>query len=122
MKTIPVPASPTKRPEPSDSVAYGKYITTIAACADCHTPMEDGEPIEHLTFAGGMEFLLPNGKKVLSANITPDDEFGIGVFSKSDFIDIFKYYEQNDAVSVQPNDYNTIMPWTMYSGLAHIIM
>jgi len=117
MKTIPMPAIPTKRPEPSDSVAYGKYMTTIAACADCHTPMEKGEPIEHLTFAGGMKFILPNGSTIYSANITPDDEYGIGVMSKEDFVDMFKYYDGNDSLNLQVGNYNTIMPWAMYAGM-----
>lgn len=117
MKTIPTPASPSKRPNPSDSLAYGKYMTTIAACADCHTPMDKGEYIEHLTFAGGMEFMLPNGQMIKSANITPDTEFGIGAFEKSDFIEMFKYYDGNDSLDVEPGDPNTIMPWKMYAGM-----
>ncbi|MEN8194436.1 MAG: cytochrome C, partial [Bacteroidota bacterium] len=117
MKTIPTKAQPIQRPEISDSIAYGKYITTIAACADCHTPMEKGQPIEHLTFAGGMEFTLPNGKKVISANITPDKEFGIGALNKNDFIKMFKFYENNNSLRVNEGEFNTIMPWVMYAGM-----
>ena len=117
MRTIPMPASPTKRPNPADSIAYGKYMTTMAACADCHTPMDKGEFIEHLSFAGGMEFMLPNGQMIKSANITPDIEFGIGAYDKSDFIDMFKYYDGNDSLDVEPDDPNTFMPWKMYAGM-----
>ena len=117
MKTIPTKAEPTDKSDLNDSLAYGKYITTIAGCADCHTPMEKGQPIEHLAYAGGNEFLLPDGNKVISANITPDDEFGIGAFGKNDFVKMFKFYENNDSLQVEKGEFNTIMPWKMYSGM-----
>ncbi len=60
------------RPDTSDTVDYGKYFTTMDSCADCHTPIEKGERIKGMEFAGGMEFKLPGGGIVRSANITPD--------------------------------------------------
>ena len=72
-------------PNKSDTLNYGKYLVTIAGCADCHTPMEKGKAIENFKFAGGMEFNLPAGT-VRSANITPDLETGIGKWTKEQFI------------------------------------
>ena len=117
LRTIPSPAEPMVIPDRSDTLAYGKYMTTMAACADCHTPQKKGQPIEHLEFAGGFKFVLPNGETINSANITPDKEFGIGVWSKSMFINKFKFYYNNDSLKVKSGEHNTIMPWVMYAGM-----
>ena len=114
---IPQEAQPQNIPPKTDVFAYGKYLTTIAACADCHTPQKDGQPIEEMVFAGGMEFLLPTGIKVKSANITPDEDYGIGAWDKEDFIDRFKSYANVDSVTIPKGGFNSIMPWNMYAGM-----
>jgi len=43
MRTFPTKASPVKRPDPSDHVAYGEYLVTAASCGDCHTKKEKGK-------------------------------------------------------------------------------
>lgn len=102
-----------------DPIGYGKYLTTIAVCSDCHTPMENGQFIEGKAFAGGYEFILPNGKKVISQNITPDPETGIGGWDKKTFITVFRAYSKEEVMQypIGKNDNNTIMPWTMYAGM-----
>lgn len=119
MRTIPQNAHPEKKPEPSDSLAYGKYLVTIAACSDCHTPMVKGQPIDSLTFAGGFKFRLPTGGVVESANITPDSATGIGSWSEHTFVDAFKKFDvPTDSLKmVGHNHYNTVMPWTFFAGL-----
>ncbi len=62
----------THVPDPPklNRLAYGKYITTIGHCLECHTPMEKGQLITAKLGAGGREFPLgPNGM-VISANLT----------------------------------------------------
>jgi len=119
LRTIPKPAEPQKCPSPSDELAYGKYIFTIASCDGCHTPQEKGKAIPGKELAGGFEFPLPYGGVVRSANITPDNETGIGSLTKGDFIRKFKTYNTAEAVKmpVQKGAYNTVMPWTMYAGM-----
>ncbi|HEY8399744.1 MAG TPA: c-type cytochrome [Cytophagaceae bacterium] len=119
LKTIPEPANPEKRPNPSDTLVYGRYMFTVASCQECHTPMEKGKPVEGMFMAGGNEFQLPGGAVVRSSNLTPDKETGIGNMSKETFIKRFKYYINPEVVSntVQPGGFNTIMPWVMYSGM-----
>ena len=53
INTIPQKAHPSKRPEKTDVVSYGKYLTTAAACVDCHTQVEKGKLIAGLEFGGG---------------------------------------------------------------------
>ena len=119
VNTIPKDAQPTKRPPSTDTIAYGRYMVQIAACAECHTPAVKGKQIEGMDFAGGFEFALPKGGKVRSVNITPDNETGIGKWTLTDFINKFKNYSSDEAKKIKVNagEYNTIMPVTQYAGL-----
>lgn len=119
VRTIPAAASPQARPSPDDKLAYGRYMTRSALCADCHTPIDDrGQPLPGRDFAGGMEF-LETGYRVRSANITPDSDTGIGSWTEQQFIDRFKSLEvPSDAVlSDAERRQNTPMPWTSYAGM-----
>jgi mono/diheme cytochrome c family protein len=118
VRTIPTPHTPTNAPDTSNELAYGKYLVTIASCADCHTPAEKGEPLKGMEFAGGSEISMPEGV-VRPANLTPDEETGIGLWSKEIFIAKFKAFDHPDStvLDVHANGYNTPMPWTMYGGM-----
>lgn len=120
MRTVPQPAEPMERPSPRDTLAYGKYLTTIAACADCHTPQLQGAPVEGLYMAGGFEFEMPGGT-VRSANLTPHKRTGIGSWSKEQFVNRFKQHDvpADSLLDVAPNQFNTPMPWNMYAGMKH---
>ncbi len=116
---IPQKANLQKRPDPSDQLAYGAYMTNASGCIECHTNVEKGRIIHELAFSGGREFAFPGGSVVRSSNITPDKETGIGTWKEETFIARFKAYSDStyQTESVNPGDYNTIMPWTMYSGM-----
>lgn len=118
MRTIPKDYEPKTKPDTSDKIAYGKYMVTIAACGDCHTPREKGELIMELFMAGGAEFKLPTGGTVRAANITPHIEKGIGSWSEEEFVDKFKHFRNPEVFTkAKPNEFNSIMPW---ATLAHI--
>ena len=56
----------------SDPVERGKYLASLATCADCHTPIDEtGHYIPGLEFAGGRA-LVGGWGKVNSANLTRD--------------------------------------------------
>ena len=122
VNTIPKAAEFQKRPEKTDTIAYGKYMTTLASCGDCHTPQKKGEPVPGMSFAGGLKFVLPWGT-VRTANITPDVETGIGSWTKDQFIKRFKSFDNDAAKQIvlkPPFDeghFNTLMPWTQYAGM-----
>jgi len=121
VKTIPLEKyTPNNPVDKSDVVKYGKYLVTIASCFNCHTRMNKGEPLPGMDFAGGEEFILFNGHSVVrSANITPDNQTGIGSWTKEVFISRFKYYDSDSTryVPVGPDEFNTVMPWTMFAGM-----
>jgi hypothetical protein len=100
-------------------LAYGKYMTNIAACDGCHTPQEKGKAIEEMYMAGGFEFPLFTGGVVRSSNLTSDKETGIGRWSKESFISRFKTYADPSMqrIPVEKGKFNTFMPWIMYAGM-----
>jgi mono/diheme cytochrome c family protein len=116
---IPQKADPWKLPDTANRIEYGRYLVNAAGCAECHTPFEKGKLVENMKFAGGREFPMMFGT-VTSANITNDNETGIGSWSKDAFIQRFKAVDPQMgyiAPVVQKNDFNSIMPWTMYAGM-----
>jgi len=118
--TIPAPPNFSPRPPVSDSVNYGKYLVNAASCAECHTPAKMGQIIEEKMFSGGRYFEMPDGT-VISKNITPDKETGIGGWTQEDFIARFKAFENKDiypAQGLKPGDFNTVMPWSNYANMS----
>lgn len=105
----------------TNPIELGKYLVTAASCADCHTPLENGQPIPGMKFSGGMEFPIEHGS-AFSANITPDKETGIGSWSKEMFIEKFKQYQDSTLIvntkPIQPGQANTEMPWRFYSNMS----
>lgn len=119
LRTIPKNSSPQPIPDKNDQIAYGAYLTNAAACADCHTPQDKGQPIEGLEFAGGFEFKLPEFGTIRSANITPDPETGIGNWTEEFFVQKFKAYVDSSYIAPEltQGDMQTVMPWTMYGNM-----
>ncbi len=120
LRTLPQNADfATEVPTTSDTLAYGQYMTTLASCGECHTQNIKGKKVEGMEFAGGFKFPLPSGV-VQSANITPDNETGIGAWSMATFIARFKAFDPEAGYTPQPigpKAPNTVMPWTMYAGM-----
>lgn len=121
LHTIPKPAAPEKRPDPSDGLAYGAYMVNAAACGECHTKAEKGQKVGE-PFAGGFEFNMPTGAVNRSANITPSENGGIGKWSKQQFIDRFKAYSDSSyvpsTVEWDKGEFQSVMPWMMYTGMS----
>lgn len=118
MRLIPTKAEPVDMPDPNNTLAYGQYLVTAAACRECHTREKDGQIIPEFEYAGGRMFNMPGGTLV-SPNITPH-ETGLGSWSKEQFIARFKNYQDTSYVSPKidfMHEYNTIMPWMMYSKM-----
>ena len=119
INTIPQKPQFSKIPDQGNPAAYGAYLFNAAACADCHTKAEKGAPIVGMELAGGFEFPLPKGGIVRSANITQDNETGIGTWTEELFMQKFKIYQDSSYRSpeIKDGEFNTVMPWTMYSTM-----
>lgn len=118
MKDAPRPAGHVPPADSADRGQYGKYLAGMAGCVDCHTPSEKGKPRAGMAFAGGERFAFP-GALVVSANITPDQQSGIGRWKEQDFLDKFSQYreyaEGGSPLSTPENF--TIMPWLNFCQL-----
>lgn len=117
---IPSPAEFSTRPDMTDKVKYGEYLTNAASCVECHTPAKDGQIIKGQEFSGGRFFTFPDGSRVVSANISPEQQTGIGSWSEERFIQRFKAFDKsvtNYNDSVKAGDFNSLMPWSKYSQM-----
>lgn len=68
----------------SDPVKRGAQLVNLAGCIDCHSPMDKGERLPGMEFAGGTVFTGPWGS-VASANLTPDAT-GIPYYDETIFL------------------------------------
>lgn len=119
LNTMPKKNTHSKRPDKSDVLAYGSYMINAAACKECHSPADKGQINNALAFSGGREFNFPDGSIVRSANITPDEETGIGRWTNESFLKRFKLHSDSAYVAptVNEGEFNTVMPWTMYATM-----
>ncbi|HXF60652.1 MAG TPA: cytochrome c [Caldilineaceae bacterium] len=85
----PAPFTPASEPgaePPTDPVARGEQLVTVAHCSGCHTPTnEDGTPNMDLFLAGA-----PLGDDEISANITPHEELGIGAWTEEEIANFLR--------------------------------
>jgi hypothetical protein len=119
IKSAPRPAGSVRHPNRSDEDAYGKYLLNVAGCVECHTPANNGSLDKTKLYAGGQTFTFPGPMVVVSANITPDKNTGIGEWTEQNFVDRFadyREYAEKGAPRVGPESF-TVMPWLAFSQL-----
>ncbi len=91
-KPYPYPDHPIPAPDTTDKVKWGRYLAVEAFdCWPCHSgdfkKMKQFEPEKSYLFMGGGN-LMPDlgGNMIVTANLTPDAETGIGKWSEDDFV------------------------------------
>jgi hypothetical protein len=119
MKGVPQPVTRTIPPvDTGGGEIYGEYLVSVAGCEECHTQQSRGQEDASMRFAGGRVFTMPQGT-VVSSNITPDKDTGIG---KWDFIHFrdrmqgMRQYKSTEFPKVGPERF-TLMPWIAYSSM-----
>jgi len=115
-KPFPLPNEPIARPDTSDRLALGKYLAHNLDCFSCHSA--DFKTNNFLVpeqspgyFGGGNKPLNREGQVVLTSNLTPDPETGIGKWSEEAFIKAVKYGLKEGAPALQ-------YPMTPYTALS----
>ena len=103
----PVPAPDLSTPE-----KRGEYLTTLASCSDCHTPMDDqGQYIAGMEFAGGNPFKYGDARPMRSsANITPSPN-GIPYYNEALFLEVIR------TGRVRERQLSDLMPWAHYRNM-----
>jgi mono/diheme cytochrome c family protein len=98
-------------PNLSTPEKQGKYIATLAACADCHTPRDDkNQPMEDMAFAGGNVLRIQGQRPITAANITPSSD-GIPFYTEDVFIEALR------AGHVRTRQLSDVMPWRFYRNM-----
>jgi len=124
----------------SEMVERGKYLVNVLACGDCHTPSTlgaegrkpdtnrllsghpsdvkvtppklDGQNWSVMVSSTGTAFAGPWGV-AFAANLTPDEETGIGIWDEQMFINAMRTGKQwGQGRILAP-----IMPWQNYQNL-----
>ncbi|HXH93787.1 MAG TPA: cytochrome C [Thermoanaerobaculia bacterium] len=120
VKFVPKPVDgvvPT--PDPHDNLAYGKYLSTIGGCYECHTPHDDkGTRIADKAYSGGWEMKGPWGRN-FTANLTSTPGTYMAHATKEEFIGRFKAFASMNANTAPdaPAGRNTVMPWLAFSQM-----
>lgn len=110
MRSAPEPVTaPVSTPDPTDRVQWGAYLADQGGCSDCHTPMDKGQALPGLEFAGGQVFAGKWGTTV-SANITPDAS-GISYYDEALFLQVFR------TGYVKARKLDALMPTEQYRGM-----
>ena len=122
VKFIPKPLSgPVISPDPKrDHLAYGRYLTRISGCYECHTPHDPHNNLDETRpFAGGWDMRGQWGR-VITANLTPHPDTYLGNATKAEFIGRFRSYAGMNATNapVAPKGRNTVMPWLAFAGMS----
>ncbi len=91
----------------------GRYLVEgVVACGNCHTQQGPAGPVEGMALAGGLDVSGPWGK-VISPNITPDPETGIGTWSADDIKRAIRDGLRPDGSLIGPP-----MPFHFYRSIA----
>jgi mono/diheme cytochrome c family protein len=99
---LPYPAKKIEAPPASDRVATGRYLTFTYDCYACHSADFKSndvlEPEKSAGYMGGGTLLVDGaGEPIFSANLTPDDDTGIGRWSERDFVRAVKTGQRPDG-------------------------
>jgi mono/diheme cytochrome c family protein len=91
-RPLTYPPRPIAAPDLADRVAYGRYVVLAKGnCFGCHSAsfrtLNETNPERSRGYLGGGNTLHDaGGEVVVSSNLTPDRETGIGRWSEADFI------------------------------------
>jgi len=87
------------------ALSRGQWLAIAGNCETCHTS-QGGKP-----FAGGLAFDTPFGK-IYSTNITPDQQTGIGSWSREDFLKSLRHGERPNGEHLYP-----VFPYTAFTKI-----
>lgn len=96
-------SGPTPDGQDFARIQRGHYLATVADCAACHTAI-GGKP-----FAGGRPIATPFGT-IVSSNITPDRQTGIGRWSDDEFVTLMQHGIGRGGKHIYP-----AMPYPYYT-------
>ncbi|HPQ98565.1 MAG: cytochrome c [Lewinellaceae bacterium] len=114
-KPLPYPETPIKSPDPANVVAFGEYLCTAKVeCYSCHSldfaKVDMMHPEKTTGYFGGGNPFEEGDQIIYSANLTMDEETGLGHWTEADFIRAVRY-------GIGKNDQPLRQPMKPFSGL-----
>ncbi|HEY9722118.1 MAG TPA: c-type cytochrome [Oscillatoriaceae cyanobacterium] len=113
VNTIPKPLDRPVPPPPTESVAHGHYLLTMASCSECHTPRSGPSVDMSRYLAGGFAFGDEDSVYQMP-NITQNKQLGIGGWSDAQIEAAVRYGQTPSGRQLAP-----AMPWPYYNGLSN---
>jgi hypothetical protein len=91
-------------PPPGPTAEYGRYLSEkVLDCWGCHTEGFSPSKLHgEKAYAGGFELQTPDGQSILTPNITPDPETGIGRWSREEFVRAVRDAVHPDGATLRP--------------------
>jgi mono/diheme cytochrome c family protein len=115
-KAIPYPESEIPMPDETNEVEWGRYLVYAMDCYGCHAPdfktINIANPEQTPGYmSGGNQMRNMNAEVILTSNITPDKESGIGEMSREAFIKALKFGLKDDEHALR----YPMMPYSQLS-------
>jgi len=105
-KPLPWPENEIMMPDTMDMVKLGKYLSHNLDCFSCHSA--DFKTNDFLNpekskgyFAGGNMPLNMSGQIIVTPNLTPDEETGIGLWTEKQFVRTLKFGIKEGEPAIQ---------------------
>lgn len=101
-KPLPMPDHKIEMPDTNNAVELGKYYVYNLECFSCHSAdfktNDDLNPEKSVGYLGGGNKPLNNeGMPMITQNLTPDKETGIGDWTEDRFVNALKYGMMENA-------------------------
>lgn len=106
-KPFEYPSTSISHPDTSNTVAYGKYLSTaVYGCFECHsadlTTNNPVDPPKSKGFlGGGTKMPDATGREIITSNLTPDKAHGLGRYTREQFIEMMKTGVRPNGTSMQ---------------------
>ena len=101
----------------ANPVERGRVLAETLSCAHCHSPVDATDHVlPGMPFAGGMKFRIVVWGDVVSANLTSDNETGLGRASDEDIIRAVTHGIKRDGSRMLPMP----MGWPGYASLTPV--
>jgi mono/diheme cytochrome c family protein len=126
-KPLPMPSERITLPDSTDQLAMGRYLAHNLECFSCHSAdfksndfMEPEKSLGY--FGGGNRTLDLAGNIILTTNLTPDPETGIGSWDEARFIAALKtgQMQGEQALRYPMLPYSALEDWEAAAIFAYL--
>lgn len=108
IKPLAYPTMPAPGPDDHDAIGQGRYLVqAMGLCWRCHSASFASHDELHPErskgyMAGGTALEDPTGRTVVSANLTPDTDTGLGKWTEQQFVRALRQGLDPDGVALSP--------------------